>query len=316
VTLDRQAGLRVALAALGAALAALATAPAPALATYPGRDGRIAYTANPTGAQPAYLFTVKPDGSGTRQLTDTPTEEPSWAPNGRHLVFMQRLPEGGSQIVTIRADGGQSRVITTFGSEVSVGSPSFAPNGREILYNTREEIRRVRTDGTNDRLVLGVYDGSALSSPQFAPDGKRIIFDGHPTSTGGYGIWTARPNGSGLKQLTADIEHEAPDYRPDGRRVLFFQYDSSYVMRANGQDQEKLPGYIQYGSWAPSGDRIVGAVTHPHPGDPSFSDCSDIYTASPAGKNLSRVTDYCTPNPQTPGGGFARDAAWQPLPKG
>jgi dipeptidyl aminopeptidase/acylaminoacyl peptidase len=118
-----------------------ALSPSAAVAAFPGSNGRIAYTAQtgvlPSGGLKTDIFTVLPDGSGVQQLTDDSAgdEEPSWAADGRRLVFTRGFPGVRNvQIFTMSADGVDLvRVIDT-GHPFPSASPSFSPNGRRILY--------------------------------------------------------------------------------------------------------------------------------------------------------------------------------------
>ena len=76
----------LALAPVAAAALLLAAAPS-ALATFPGRNGLIAfYSDTDAGAQ---IFTVRPNGHDLRQIThvDGDAVRPDWSPNGRRIAF-------------------------------------------------------------------------------------------------------------------------------------------------------------------------------------------------------------------------------------
>ena len=64
----------------------LAVAPS-ALATFPGRNGLIAFYSD-TGAG-AQIFTVRPNGHDLRQIThiDGDAVRPDWSPDGRRIAF-------------------------------------------------------------------------------------------------------------------------------------------------------------------------------------------------------------------------------------
>src|SRR4051812_14030225 len=74
-------------AALAAAVAALAL-PSSALATFPGRDGRIAFH-SATATEGTQIFTVRPNGRDLRQIThvDGDAISADWSPDGRRLAF-------------------------------------------------------------------------------------------------------------------------------------------------------------------------------------------------------------------------------------
>src|SRR3954469_3141163 len=94
--------------ALTIAAAALAFA-APAYATYPGRNGTIAFSGgDPNGA--AQIWTVDPHGQDLRQLTrlNGDAVNQDWSPDGRSMIFALDAPDGVS-VEPMRADGTHSR---------------------------------------------------------------------------------------------------------------------------------------------------------------------------------------------------------------
>ena len=61
-----------------------------ALATTPGHNGRIAFSADDgSGFE---LYTIRPDGTGLVQLTNVAggALAPDWSPDGRRIVFAAR----------------------------------------------------------------------------------------------------------------------------------------------------------------------------------------------------------------------------------
>ncbi len=72
---------------------------------------RIAYAAMNRGIW--QIFTVNPDGTDRRMLTSRgQNEEPSWAPDGRHLVFSSRDSRGYALWISDTVTG-RSRILTS-----------------------------------------------------------------------------------------------------------------------------------------------------------------------------------------------------------
>jgi TolB protein len=95
-------------AVLVACAAALLALSEKAEATFPGKNGRIAYTDWDSGKD-YEIYTINPDGSGKRQLTHNNTDDldPSYSPDGKNIVYAgQDGPKGDLEIYTINARGG------------------------------------------------------------------------------------------------------------------------------------------------------------------------------------------------------------------
>ena len=115
----------IAIGAVGLCLLAAA----PAWATFPGANGRIAFERQ---SRPGGIFTMRPDGSDVQRLQ--PGSEPSWSANGRWIVYVcYRETETFVQICMMRADGSNVRQITHGGGPTSY--PSFLPGGGRVLFS-------------------------------------------------------------------------------------------------------------------------------------------------------------------------------------
>src|ERR671924_1034200 len=93
----------------GVAIACALVPAAPASATFPGSNGRIAFV------QSSNVYTMEPDGSGVRQLTSllpgSAAPFVAWSPSGRRLVFDMSPPGGSAQLWTMRADGSRQHLL-------------------------------------------------------------------------------------------------------------------------------------------------------------------------------------------------------------
>lgn len=77
----------------------------PAQASFPGRNGRIAFTA-PSSAMGLDVVTVAADGSGRVRLTTTgDASSPAWSREGRRIAFVRRAGGGGGDVWVMSSSG-------------------------------------------------------------------------------------------------------------------------------------------------------------------------------------------------------------------
>jgi Tol biopolymer transport system component len=317
---------------LGVALL-LAILPATSWATYPGANGRIAYTGFPASSRDGDIFSILPNGSGLLQLTDNSLDEgdASWSANGHDITYIRAVP-GRYQVFKMDADG-QDQVQVTHDNGIDDG-PQFSPNGRRIIYSKdnlptadrhnprRVSIFTIRPDGTDKRLLV---HGGYATWPEYSPDGKRIVFVGSPEGRHADGIWTIDSDGSRPHRLTnpaADhpgqyIYDEYPDWSPDGRHIAFLRCNGEYsihgcggdvyLIRADGSYEHPIKAISGENppAFSPRGNRIALTAFQ------NDGDCGDIYTISLSGSDRRAITHNCDDPGQ---GAVAAKPNWQPIP--
>jgi dipeptidyl aminopeptidase/acylaminoacyl peptidase len=169
---------------------------------------------------------------------------PRWSPSGKRIAAMaivEPLRDRFFQLFVIRPGGGPARRLRT---AVSMGLPSWSPDGRRIVaHGTREQticspspgspfpvcesavsgglwVINVATGAEREILDLGAQ---RIGAPAWSPNGRRIAFTWtEPGNTEAFQIWTVRPDGTGLSQLTRlpnGADGWAPSWSPDGRRI-------------------------------------------------------------------------------------------------
>ena len=248
-----------------------AVAVIPSQATTGGTNGLLSYQAKV--GKHFQLFTIKPDGSGARQITqlrDSDADNAAWSPNGKRVVFARDYAVGTSRehldIVVINADGSG---LHAFGLHGLNGEPScsWSPDGRRIVWGTPHgfAIANPNGSGLRQRRVAN-FDGS----PVFSPDGKRIAFRRHEHR--GESIDIVNVDGSGLKRVKAFAGGlgDKIDWSPDGSRIAFDtpsfgppKSSNIFTMRTNGTGMRQLThatgGRVNDGldSWSPDGKKIA-----------------------------------------------------------
>jgi Tol biopolymer transport system component/DNA-binding winged helix-turn-helix (wHTH) protein len=232
--------------------------------------------------------------------------DPLYLPDGRSVVF----PIGGPTIGRIALDANGRRtgavsIITVAGLDnlrhfsvsrdgnlaVSALTMRTALWSMPIDRNGRPAGEpRALTDDTRPRNSL----------PTFSPDGSRIAL---MSSVKGEqpDIWLIRPDGSGLKQLTANPTHEAmPNWLPDARHVTFKSLRDGHAelwqVNVETLEQQRLvdfgtvedvarkQGFVQEAKISPDGKRLVYALLDPR------TSTKAIYVRGLADENAIRVT--------------------------
>jgi TolB protein len=250
-----------------ASLVLAAVSVAPSNATFHGRNGRLAYQA--AVGRHIQVFTVRPDGTGTRQvthLTDSDAIGASWSPDGSKLVFARDYrPKKHLDIVITDADG---RHLHAMGLTGLSGWPIWSPDGKQILFVHPGGFETVDVAGGPP---LSVSLGGEIESPTLSPDGKRIAFWRHKQR--GASLYVVGADGSGLKRVKAFTNGIADkiDWSPDGSRIALSTPDfdhpglsaNVYTIRPDGSGLIQLThdrgGSINNGvdSWSPDGTRIA-----------------------------------------------------------
>jgi Tol biopolymer transport system component len=182
-----------------------------------------------------------------RQLTfGGENAEAYFSGDGRQLIFQsKRDGRECDQIYTMRADGSDVRMISTGGGRTTCSY--FFPHKRRVLYSS-------------------THMASRACPPR--PDYSRgYVWPIYPT----YDIFTARPDGTDLKQLTNTNGYDAEaTISTDGRRIVFTSTRDGdldiYTMDADGRNVRRLTTELGYDGgpfFSADGKQIVYRAFHP-----------------------------------------------------
>jgi TolB protein len=206
---------------------------------------------------------------------------PTWTPDGRLLVTLAtgnvRDIDGYTQVQQSAIEsvdvhtGEQRTILRPNGFVGDAQDPAASRDGRLIAYTrknaprattpARQALFVVRSDGTNDHRVTP-WELRAGDHPEFSPRGT-ILFRSHDDDgTLQSDLWTVRPDGSNLNQLT----HVEPgtfvtpgSYSPDGNWIVHATNGVDgpadlFIMRADGTGNRLLtrtPAWDGEPDWAP-----------------------------------------------------------------
>jgi Tol biopolymer transport system component len=201
---------------------------------------------------------------------------PTWSPDGQWIAFgfggfFGARRTKPAKLMMVRSDGSQQSKDLTTGLPNS-GFPTWSPDGKRIVY-------RVWGDGEYGLREMNLADGAVKrlttefdNFPAFSPSGDTITFTRRSAKTDDYDIFTMRPDGTDIKQLTTAPGNDShSSWSPDGKYILWSSarygfkdeaplYDNSFqpfaqifIMKADGSDQRALT----YSRWEDSMPAIV-----------------------------------------------------------
>jgi TolB protein len=218
------------------ALIALAGAAHPAKATFPGSDGRIAFSKDST----AEIWTIKPNG-GDPKLVASPSDansfdtEPAWSPNGQLIVFTEYHNNGPARLWLVNADGTNRHLLFSEGPAYGDGQANWSPDGSRVIFrrcsNVKEEcsIYTIKPDGHGLTQITqpsqNAKGNNADVKPEFSPDGKTISFSSFNRGGVQNGIYLMGAHGTGIHLITPTaLGAVNADWAPDGSKIAFYTH--------------------------------------------------------------------------------------------
>jgi outer membrane protein OmpA-like peptidoglycan-associated protein/Tol biopolymer transport system component len=187
------------------------------------------------GGSNVEIMVVDDKGQVARMTTDKADDaNPAWMNDQKGLLFDSlRFDKRGLWIKSLVA-GGETQLSR--GKTVDFDA-HCNPKQNTIVFTAIEKGKdlKPRSDGERWKKFKGDkmpyiwmvnVDGSGLTqlikglNPKWSPDGKTIVFASN--IAGDYNIYSVRPDGSGLQQLTSrtDLDVE-PTWSPDGESICF-----------------------------------------------------------------------------------------------
>lgn len=279
--------------ALSTALVALLAAASPAQATFPGGNGRIAFTwstggeAFETGPSPQLVgvISIRPGGGGRRLIAPNGAA-PRYSPDGRRLAFLRT-----GRLWVARADGERARPVTPRGW--SIGDYDWSPHGtrlafvRSFMHCCSAWLYTVKRDGTDLQHKAKTPQGLNLEPGAWSPDGKAIVYS-QQRITGrslvrvvraGHVTTVANPGGTASWSTSGLIAYGTPTTTAKLGGVCTTRADPRAERRCLGFADATLSDP----SWSPDGRRLL--VIH----SPLAGPTGQIWTMRPDGTVLTRA---------------------------
>jgi len=209
-------------------------------------SARVSNTEQETVLQPLLVPGEKHFGT-IKQLTfGGENAEAYFSSDGKQLIFQStRDGRGCDQIYSMNVDGSNAKMISN-GEGRTTCSYVF-PGGKRILYSSTH-----------------LADKQCPPKPDFSQGYVWAIYPG-------FDIFTAKPDGSDIKQLTTTPGYDAETtITLDGKKLVFTSMRDGdldiYTMDANGKNVRRLTNELGYDGgpfWSYDGKQIVYRANHP-----------------------------------------------------
>jgi dipeptidyl aminopeptidase/acylaminoacyl peptidase len=210
-------------------------------------DGRhILFTRYRKDAMELHFLEVA-SGKVTRLTNDGAVNlEPRWSPDGTRIAFVSTSGTGrfhvfigtidngslkASPLVEERESAVERYYYSSFDHELS---PSWSPDGREILYISNPEVPygtggiwRHPLDTQAEPVLVRSEETSWRARPDWSPDGKRIIYASY-LGRQWHQLWAVAAEGHAepFPLTYGEYDIASPRWSPDGRKIAYVANES------------------------------------------------------------------------------------------
>jgi Tol biopolymer transport system component len=233
---------------------------------------------------------VRPDGSGTRLLTNARLGPgaPIWSPDSHSVAFVggSRTIFGAPQAHVVGIAGGAVRpLFPSLCGRDEISGLAWSRGGRLTFASAvnDSQVYRVATDGSGLRALAASC--AEERAPSWSPDGRSIAYE-HDLE-----LFVMREDGSGKHRLATG---GAPTWSPSGDRIAFEGPASRvglFSIATTGGAERQLTSVRgdMEPDWSTAVDRIAFTRTE--------NRLAQVYTTRPDGSDTRRVTQLGGSNP-------------------
>jgi Tol biopolymer transport system component len=216
-------------------------------------DGKtIAFVSSRSNARRIYLMDA--DGQHQRRLTSSAVDDeiaPRFSPDGTKLAYLASGEgvKAPPRLSVADLSSGKTRVISDSPERAIDASPTWSPDGKQILFTMikgqTNHVFVMAVDGTGRKQLTGSFQVN--TQPQWSPDGRYILYQSLLPESARLSVFVMNADGSRPRKLYGS-GNNVMDARwsSDGQRVFYTEQLPSgakvFSMDVAGQNIRRLSG--------------------------------------------------------------------------
>jgi Tol biopolymer transport system component len=236
-----------------------------------------------------YIFTIRADGTGEKQLVVTPSGGVRWSHKGDRLLLAAFPSANRVTTATVKADGSDYRALP-LDSSLNLGPGAWSPDDSRIAFegwdDSNPSLNGLYTASAADggkRQRLTATTAALHDVPiSYSPDGSKILFWRGPSDTSQAGqLFLVGVDGSRLTQVSppgmavgVGFNGDPGGWSPDGAHISFASFSSAaeyndgsgpgqsavFVAAGDGTNAKQITDWGAWttsAKWSPAGNWIV-----------------------------------------------------------